>query len=48
VSAVIASVVFWLVELSALLLILSKQSRQYYRQKPVRPHPADRARARPL
>jgi hypothetical protein len=31
---VIASVVFWLVELSALVLILSKHSGQYYRHKP--------------
>ena len=31
---VIASVAFWLVELSALALILSKQSSPYYRQKP--------------
>jgi hypothetical protein len=37
VSAVIASVVFWLVESSAVVLILSKPSRPYYRQKPAHP-----------
>jgi hypothetical protein len=31
---VIASVVFWLVEFSAVVLILSKQSGPYYRHKP--------------
>jgi hypothetical protein len=31
---VIASVVFWLVELSAVVLVLSKQSGLYYRHKP--------------
>jgi len=31
---VIASAVFWLVELSAVVLILSKQSGPYYRHKP--------------
>jgi hypothetical protein len=31
---VIASVVFWLIELAAMVLILSKQSRRYYRQTP--------------
>jgi hypothetical protein len=31
---VIASVVFWLIELSAAVLILSKQSGAYYRHKP--------------
>jgi hypothetical protein len=31
---VIASVVFWLVEFSAVVLILSKRSGAYYRQKP--------------
>jgi hypothetical protein len=34
VRTVIASVVFWLVEFSALVLILSKQSGPYYRGKP--------------
>jgi len=32
--AVIASVVFWLVEISAVVLILSKRSGAYYRQTP--------------
>jgi hypothetical protein len=31
---VIASVVFWLAELSAVVLLLSKQSGSYYRHKP--------------
>jgi hypothetical protein len=36
-SSVIASIVFWLVECSAVVLILRKQSRPYYRQKPAHP-----------
>jgi hypothetical protein len=35
--SVIASIVFWLVECSAVVLILSKQSAPYYRQKPAHP-----------
>jgi hypothetical protein len=31
---VTASVVFWLAELSAVVLLLSKQSGSYYRHKP--------------
>jgi hypothetical protein len=34
---VIASVVFWLIELSAVVLILSKQSRLYYRHTRAQP-----------
>jgi hypothetical protein len=30
---VVASIVFWLIELAAMVLILSKQSRRYYRRK---------------
>jgi hypothetical protein len=35
--SIIASIVFWVVECSAVVLILSRQSRPYYRHKPAHP-----------